>query len=236
MILALLQPAAAYVIVEDWCLETMTWPSSGDTDVPVDLVPALAVCNNGGAYHHSLSEDDEPVVDEELVVEGVTDLVELDWELAPNTDYHLLLSPEFSEEIELRFRTGERSVERSDGTPTVSTDHHWERLRDRGSVTFDAAPAEQPEGERALFDLLHPDGELEARLVQERTGANVAFDRWFFDEPAGEVCFRVSQRQLDGSRLESELTCEVQDGCSTTGAAALGLPAAFALLGLRRRQ
>ena len=229
-----------------------TSPSIGQTDVALDVVPALGLSNDScdapEGYVVSLRTGDAVLTSNTIPFDIAGDrLLELSLEapLEANTEYTLSIEREegWGELTEVTFTTGEGTVVGLQGTPSIQM---MEATLDKEynivTATYEVTPADDAND---LSILQISEAGTLSTLESHRSGPEaLAWTRsWRMDTAPDPLCLVVTQRDGTGSTSDpSAASCiqlEVNNkGCSALAAPTFGwfLPLAVCALVRRRRQ
>jgi uncharacterized protein (TIGR03382 family) len=226
---------------------TATLPREGQTNVPLDITPALLWsddCGEGGVVTVTLELDDEEAT---LVYEGsVTtsggetgmERITLPETLSPNTDYWLTLRDD-RRTTEVPFTTGSTLTQGAQPPVVLSVAASTET---RGEAWWletkvRAEPGSDPDDSSVLLLVDEDGGILDASLDDP---ARLSFEETRLSQPE-EGCVLLAQEDGRGQRSEVVEACaeahrEWGRGCSAAGLSASLALALSGLLLLRRRR
>lgn len=230
-----------------------TSPSIGQTDVALDVVPAIGMSNDScdvpEDYVVSLRAGDAVLTSNTIPFDIAGDrLLELSLEapLDANTEYTLAIEREegWGELTEVTFTTGEGTVVGLQGTPSIQLmDAILDKEYNIVTATYEVTPAEDAND---LSILQISEAGTISTLESHRSGPEpLAWSRsWRMDKAPDSLCLVVTQRDGTGSKsdpsAESCIPLEVRNtkGCSALSAPTLGwfLPLAVCALVRRRSQ
>jgi len=245
-LLTLSNPAYAYVLPCTGPYVGDTVPFAGATDVPVDVAPAIVwvdSCEDGGSLEIVLMQGDSLIAELSVDIDagqssGVGRL--LPGQLEPNTEYRLVYTHRWGDELESLFTTGEGLVQGAGGPEVLGfSARAWRQ--DGGfdlQCTLEAALGEDPDGLSVLV-VSNEDGDVRAGLVDDRDGEGGSVE-WFYDrveERPEEYCVFVVQEDGAGVAGDAVEACtEPERGCSTAPLGASLFVGLLAMLLARREE
>lgn len=253
MLLPLITTALAYPAAEDMapCGEPYivgTVPTAGQTEVPLDISPALIWaedCGDGGVLNARLELDGQVLAEQQFVTEVGSNGMErllLEEPLLPGTDYLFVIEDSWSS-VEIAFTTGEGLVVGAEPPVAISTEASTWADGD-GFALWTSVEAEfgQDPDHSSVLLLVDADGGI---LAASSNNPSWMTAREHVSERPEEGCTLLAQEDGAGTRSEPIEACAEATlvggghpdrlGCSTGGlAATLGMALA-GLLALRRR-